>query len=277
MRGFPQVDYRRDPRLPVSAPAVLAASDGRWDVIAEDFAAGGCRVVSPVPLRLGTAAYLTLQLPSGAGHVAATATVAWNTAAPPWRIGFAFARSGGEERARQVRTLLDANPRLGRRPLPLRPSARLRLGAPPDPCPVFTRDERVVLRAARDALAVRELFGRHAVRAVELRRALQGLMLHGWVQTGAARATDRRWSAVLAETLSTGGARATRDRPADGAGYRPLRGRRAQAFVDLARAESAEGHDASAVEWLQAALAASPEDPFILAALDALTVGHARG
>ena len=51
------------------------------------------------------------------------------------------------------------------------------------------------------------------------------------------------------------------------------RGRRAQAFVDLARAESVAGHDACAVEWLQAALAAAPGDPQILAALDALLDG----
>ena len=260
---FPQLESRRAPRLPVSAPAVIAAGTDRWSVIAEDFAAGGCCIVSPVPLRRGAAAWVTLQLPAGAGEVAAAATVAWASPAPPYKIGFEFARTGAAERARQVRTLIETDPALVREPPPLRPSLVLRLGAPPDPRTFFSRDERAVLRAARDAVSLRELHARHASRCRE--NPPRGGDAAGAAAGGGGRA------ARLRPTLGGRARRATRwtrrRRPARPArrpspsAPRAGRGRRAQAFVDLARAESVAGHDACAVEWLQAALAAAPGDP----------------
>ena len=275
---FPQLESRRAPRLPVSAPAVIAAGTDRWSVIAEDFAAGGCCIVSPVPLRRGAAAWVTLQLPAGAGEVAAAATVAWASPAPPYKIGFEFARTGAAERARQVRTLIEADPALVREPPPLRPSLVLRLGAPPDPRTFFSRDERAVLRAARDAVSLRELHARHASRCREIRRAVVTLLARRLVEEGAPRASDPRWAAVLEgdEVDAPPPPRPPRAAAEPPSAPRAGRGRRAQAFVDLARAESVAGHDACAVEWLQAALAAAPGDPQIVAALDALTGIHGR-
>lgn len=273
---FPQLESRRATRLPVSAPAVLAAGTDRWSVIAEDFATGGCCVVSPVPLRRGAAAWITLQLPAGAGEVASAATVAWASPAPPYKIGFEFARSGAADRARQVRALVDADPALARPPPPLRPGMLLRLGAPPDPRAVFSRDERAVLRAARDAVSLRELHARHASRSGEIRRAAIALLARRLVEEGAPRASDPRWAAVLGGDEVDAPPPPRPPRPPDAPPVTPRvgRGRRAQAFFDLARAESVAGHDACAVEWLQAALAAAPRDPEIVAALDALTNVH---
>jgi hypothetical protein len=275
---FPQLESRRAPRLPVSAPAVLAAGTDRWSVIAEDFAAGGCCIVSPVPFRRGAAAWITLQLPAGAGEVASAATVAWASPAPPYKIGFEFARSGAADRARQVRTLIDADPALAREPPPLRPGMLLRLGEPPHRRAIFSRDERAVLRAARDAVSLRELHARHASRCGEIRRAVVALLARRLVEEGAPRASDPRWAAVLGGDEVDAPPpprphRAAFDPPVT---PRVGRGRRAQAFVDLARAESVAGHDACAVEWLQAALTAAPEDREILGALDALTMVHRR-
>jgi hypothetical protein len=274
---FPQLESRRAPRLPVNATAVLAAGTDRWSVIAEDFAAGGCCLVSPVPLRRGAAAWITLQLPAGAGEVATAATVAWASPAAPFKIGFEFARGGAAERARQVRALVEADPALARPPPPLRPGMQLRLGAPPDPRAVFSRDERAVLRAARDAVSLRELHARHSSRSGEIRRAVIALLGRRLVEEGAPRASDARWAAVLGgdDVDAPPPPRPARSSSDSAITPRVGRGRRAQAFFDLARAESVASHDACAVEWLQAALVAAPKDPEIVAALDALT--YVRG
>ena len=58
-----RLDARQTPRLPLRVPAQLAFGAGRLEVVAEDFASGGCGLVSPMPLRLGQPVFLTVRVP----------------------------------------------------------------------------------------------------------------------------------------------------------------------------------------------------------------------
>jgi hypothetical protein len=263
------LDAREAQRLLVCAPAVLAFRAGRWEVVTEDLAAGGCGFFSPFPLRRGEAVFLTIQLP-GAPELVSNATVAWAAATPPYRTGVVFPRSGSQERARRVRAMVVADPALARRLAPLRPAAPLRLGRPPGRHAVFSRDERTVLRAARDRLAALELL-RGAGRGGGVRRALAALRGRGLVREGPGPEPDPAWAAVLAEDPASPAA-PERD-PLPGPPGKEVRPGRAQAYLDVARAERAAGHLATAVEWLQQAAAAAPDDPEIAAALEGITLG----
>jgi hypothetical protein len=270
---IPRIDSRRAPRVALRASAVLAFASSRWQVLAEDLASGGCQFVSPFPLRRGEAIYLTLQLPAPAGELATQGTIAWSSRTPPYRAGVEFARTGGADRERRIRALVGADPALARDPAVLRPSMRLRLGAPPGPRSFFSRDELLVLRAAREGSTALELFGRASGRCHEVRKTLLALLAHGVVHEGSPREPERGWAELLPpETPRFGPAPSAETAEASN----PFAARpdttHAACLVELASAESAAGRFGPAVEWLQAALAGAPDDPEIARAIDALTV-----
>lgn len=274
---IPRVDARRDRRLPLRAVAELSFGAGRWSVIAEDFHAGGCQLLAPLPLRRGETVWLTLALPGEERLVEASATVAWARRTPPYRTGVAFTRSGAEDRARAVRALVERDPALTAPAPPLRPGTRLRLGPPPPPGAVFSRAERAVLRAVREGVAAGDLVCALAGATLPDGGAtLRSLCARGLVTLGGHAVHDERWDTLLADAGPVLGAIdlvIPPDVPSPFAGARG--GRRSpatEALLAAACAEGAEGRLGAAVEWLQAALAASPDDADLAAALDALTL-----
>jgi hypothetical protein len=248
-------DARHDLRLPVRASAVLAFGAGRFEVIAEDLAAGGCGFVSPLPLRRGEAVHLTIRLPGG--PLSAHATVAWARPGLPHRAGVTFARSGAPERARTIRALLTTLPTLTGPLPPLRPGAHLRVRSRPAPEEVLTREERAVLEAAEAGATALDLL--RTARDAGVRRALLHLRARGIVAEGPALSGPGRPAAAPPQPPP----------PLPPPRSRPTR---ATACLEMARAEQAAGHLASSVEWLQGAAAAAPGDAEIQDALDALTL-----
>lgn len=261
-------DARQNVRLPLRAPAVLSFGSGRFDVIAEDVAAGGCGFVAPLPLRRGEAVHLTIRLP-GTPPLSAHATVAWARAGLPHRAGVAFSRNGSAERTRQLRSLLQAFPALDRPLPPLRPGAFLRVAQPPGPREILTREERTVVQAAEGGGTVLELLRNAAGAGV--RRALLLLRARGMIAEGAPRAPGAAPAAAPPPEATLRPAPASSE-PAGGPASPRVRPSRATAYFEMARGEQAAGHLTSGVEWLQAAAAAAPEDAEIQDALDALTL-----
>ncbi|HTN52043.1 MAG TPA: PilZ domain-containing protein [Anaeromyxobacter sp.] len=265
---LPRADVRRAPRLLLRVPALLAFGAKRSEVVTEDFAAGGCQLATSFSLRRGQAVYVTLSLPPPAGALSLAATVAWSTPASPHRIGLEFTRAGATDRERLVQRLVGSDPALAQAPA-LRPSMRLRLGRPPHVGTLFSRPELDALRAARDGVTAEELLGREPERGRELRRAVIALLARGLVEEGRLQVTDAGWARLLA---GEGWA------PPESVEGRPPAGpARAALYLELARAESAAGRLAPAVEWLQAALHEAPEHPGLAEALDTLTVGGDPG
>jgi len=270
----PVSDSRRSPRLRLRVPAVISFAGASHDVIAEDVGAEGCRIASPFPFRRGQALYLEVFLPAPAKKIAVAATVAWSSPAPPYRIGLSFARAGAEERARRVRALLERDPALARAPGPLRPGRRLRLGPAPRPGLVLGRDELTVLRAARDGTTVSALLEAAGDRFREVRSALATLRVRGLVHEGSAAGAASGWLALIGLDPF---APPPAPEPVVDPFSAPVRPLRALCFLEVARDEGANGHLGAAVEWLQAALGAAPDDAEIALALETLTVGSARG
>ena len=255
-----RLDARHTPRLPVNAPAQLAFGAGRLDVLAEDLALGGCGLVAPLPLRRGQPVYLTLRLP-GAPSFATHATVAWASSATPHRAGVEFGPDLSQDRERSVRAVLEslASPL---RPLgELHPTTCLRAVRAADGAPL-TREEREVMAALFEGTTVVELLqrapGPGTRRALLLLRA-RGLVVEG---LGPVRAPpqNRRPSVPSSIELFP-------PFPSP-----PLRSRRASSRLEMARGERASGHLLTALEWLQLASEAAPDDPEIGAELDALAL-----
>ncbi len=269
----PVTDARRTPRLRLRAPAVISFRNARLDVLAEDLGPDGCRLVGSLALRRGEAVYVTVFLPGPLDPLSASASVAWSSATSPHRTGLSFARPGHDERARRIRELIGKDPALARVPASLRPNQRLRLGPLPGPGVVLGRDELIILRAARDGATVTALFESAGRRFREVRTALATLRARGLVHEGVRRPPATAWPELLGlERLAPPPVEPVTD-PFAPVG-RPIR---ALCFLETAREQSAHGHLGAAVEWLQHALAAAPNDAEISDALEALTVGDAEG
>lgn len=256
-----RLDARQAPRLPVRVPAQLAFGAGRLAVVAEDFAIGGCGLISPLALRRGQPVFLSVHVP-GAPDFAAHATVAWASPATPYRTGISFGPDRSPERERTVRAVLAALSGPSR-PLPaLRPDTWLRATRSADLGPL-PPDEREVLAAALEGGTVRDVLQRAS--GPGSRRALLLLCARGMVAEGIGPAR-------------TAGGRGTTDDPAHDLGLLcdfpgpPPRSRRATACLEMARVERAAGHLSAALQWLQAAAEEAPDDPEIGTELDALTL-----
>jgi hypothetical protein len=253
-----RLDARQTPRLPVNAPAQLAFGAGRLDVLAEDLALGGCGLVAPLALRRGQPVYLTMRIP-GAPAFETHATVAWASSATPHRAGVEFGPDLSQDRERSVRAVLLALASPLRPLAALHPGTWLRAVRAADGAQL-TRAEREVLAALLEGATVVELLQRAP--GPGTRRALLLLRARGLVAEGLApfrlASPARRRSAPAAPELVP-----PFPRP-------PLRSHRAVASLEMARGERAAGHLLTALEWLQLAAEAAPDDPEIGAELDAL-------
>ncbi len=256
-----RLDARHTPRLQVNLPARLAFGAGRLEVQAEDLALGGCGLVAPLALRRGQPVYLTLQIP-GVPPFAAHATVAWASGATPHRAGVAFGPDTSPDWERNVRAALQALASPIRPLAALHPATWLRAVRSADGARL-SREEREVLAALLEGATVVELLQRSL--GPGTRRALLLLRARGLVAEGlgpprrSAPAPAVRWPVTPPELVPD------YPRPA-------LRPRRAAACLEMARGERATGHLLAALEWLQLAAEAAPDDPEIGAELDALAL-----
>jgi hypothetical protein len=256
-----RLDARLSPRLPLRAPAQLVFSSGRLAVVAEDFAPGGCGLLSPMELRRGLAVFLTVKVPGAAGF-SAHATVAWAAPGTPHRTGVAFGPDRSPERDRSLRAILDALSTPVRAFSALHPETWLRATRFADPG-ALSREEREVLAAVMDGGAtVLDLLRRAP--GPGTRRALLRLRSRGLVAEGLGPLRPRRRAPALDPGL---GELDLTPFPKAAA-----RSRRAASCLEMAREERAAGHLAAALAWLQAAAEEAPSDPEIAAELDALTL-----
>jgi hypothetical protein len=255
-----RLDARQTPRLPLRVAAQLAFGAGRLEVVAEDFAVGGCGLVSPLALRRGQPVFLSVRVP-GAPDFAAHATVAWASATSPHRTGVSFGPDRSPDRERSLRAILAALASPGRTAPTLHPDTWLRPTRAAD-LALLAPEEREVLVAALEGGTVRELLERACGPAA--RRALvllcgRGLLAEGNPPGRAARREPEPEPSAELELLC--------DFPRP-----PPRSRRAAVCLEMARGERAAGHLASGLDWLQAAAEEAPDDPEIAAELDALTL-----
>ncbi len=260
--GWPvRLDARVAPRLPMRLPAQLVFSSGRLHVVAEDFAPGGCGLLSPMALRRGEAVHLTIQVP-GAPGFSTHATVAWAAAGTPNRTGVAFGPERSPERDRSVQAILEALATPLRSLSALHPETWLRATRFADPR-ALSREEREVLAAVMDGATALDLLRRAP--GYGARRALLLLRARGLVAEGIGPALRRKRAATPPADTAVGLDLAPFPRPA-------ARSRRAASCLEMARGERAAGHLAAALDWLEAAAAEAPDDPEIGAELDALTL-----
>jgi hypothetical protein len=255
-----RLDARQTPRLPLRVPAQLSFGAGRLDVVAEDFAVGGCGLVSPLALRRGQPVFLLVRVP-GAPDFAAHATVAWASSASPHRTGVSFGPDRSPERERSLRAIMAALAWPGREPPALHPGTWLRPTRAVD-LARLAPEEREVVVAALEGGTVRELLERACGPAA--RRALvllcaRGLLAEGNPPTRSARREPALEPSAELEMLC--------DFP-----HPAPRSRRAAVCLEMARGERAAGHLAAALDWLQTAAEEAPDDPEIAAELDALTL-----
>ncbi len=255
-----RLDARQTPRLPLRVPAQLAFGAGRLDVVAEDFAVGGCGLVSPMALRPGQPVYLSVRVP-GAPDFGAHATVAWVSPATPHRTGVSFGPDRSPDRERSLRAILAALAFPGRSAPTLRPDTWLRPTRAAD-LTLLAPEEREVLVAALEGGTVRDGLERAcgpAARRALVPRCARGLLAEGNPPGRAARRGPPAEAPAELELLC--------DFPRPGP-----RSRRAAVCLEMARGERAAGHLASALDWLQAAADEAPDDPEIATELDALTL-----
>jgi hypothetical protein len=186
----------------------------------------------------------------------------------------------------------------------------LRLWTAPADAAELGPDEVNVIFAIRRGATARQVLARAGAAEPAVRRALLMLLARRRIRPAGPGREDPRWARLLGESAPQGygaaepvvlpplaatlgpapapraPAPAFADVPADAPAFeatgheRPARrpgqasagGRpaRAQAFVDLARAEQAQGRVAQALTWLRAALQLAPGDPEISALIGAL-------
>ncbi len=254
------LDARQAPRLLLRVPAQLAFGAGRLDVVAEDFAAGGCGLVAPMVLRRGQPVFLSVRVP-GAPDFTSHATVAWASPATPHRAGISFGPDRSPDRERTLRAVLAALAAPVRLLPALRPDTWLRATRSADLGPLALQ-EREVLVAAMEGGTVLELLRRAP--GPGTRRALLLLCARGMVAEGIGPSRQPRRGAT-AEPAHDLELLCDFPRPSP-------RPRRAAACLEMARGERAAGHLASALEWLQAAAEEAPDDAEIGAELDALSL-----
>jgi len=124
------VDTRRVVRVPARCATTIAFGGGRWETTTDDLAAAGCQVTARLPMRSGEGVSVTLRFPGVPFALEVIGTVAWASAAKPYRTGIVFTRGQEEQATRFVRAVLAAAPALAR-------SAEARgmpgLRAPPPP------------------------------------------------------------------------------------------------------------------------------------------------
>jgi hypothetical protein len=254
-----RLDARLTPRLPVHAPAQLAFGSGRLQVVAKDFAVGGCGLVSPLALRRGQPVFLSVRFPS-APDFATHATVAWASAAAPHRTGLSFGPDSSPDRDRSLRAVLEALA-LPVHALPaLHPGTWLRATRSAG-IEQLASEEREVLVATMEGTTARDLL--HRASGPGTRRSLDLLRARGLVAEGIGppRTGRRPPPDPAPEFTLLPSFPAPAERP-----------RLAAVFLEMARGERAASHLAAALAWLQAAAEEAPDDAEICAELDALTL-----
>lgn len=105
-------DPRRYRRYKVRIPAELGAG-GRMQVLeTEDLSQGGCRMVVMFPLQRGELVRVRFRAPNLSQEPSGSATVAWSTRDPPYRVGLHFADPLIEQMPSFLRALLGSVPLL---------------------------------------------------------------------------------------------------------------------------------------------------------------------
>lgn len=99
-------EQRRFVRYDVHASVELEIHGRRHRCETDDLGAGGCRIVVPWPVEKGLSVELTLGGGPGAPSARGRATVAWVTAAEPYRVGLSFSDSLAEEAIRLIQAQL---------------------------------------------------------------------------------------------------------------------------------------------------------------------------
>jgi hypothetical protein len=99
-------DPRRFRRYQVRVPAELSAGGRMQALETEDLSQGGCRVVVMFPLQRGELVRIRLRAPGLSLEPSGSATVAWATRDPPYRVGLMFGEPLVEQLPAFLRSLL---------------------------------------------------------------------------------------------------------------------------------------------------------------------------
>jgi hypothetical protein len=101
-----EADPRRYRRYKIRIPAELGAGGQLQALETEDLSQGGCRVVVMFPLHRGDLVRIRLRSEAVRQEPSGSATVAWATKDPPYRVGLRFADPLIEQMPPFLRALL---------------------------------------------------------------------------------------------------------------------------------------------------------------------------
>jgi hypothetical protein len=283
---------RRSPRAPARCQVAVVSARGAFEADTEDIGAHGCRLASPRLVRKGEPVQLAVEHRDVRGALRLHASIAWTSAASPWRLGVAFDSQAHAESGRWFSRLLGAVPGLAplhRFPQRIRADARVFLGPPPRRLVDLAREEVALLRDIGPGRSVADLRAADPEGWSARRHVLFSLLAQrlATLERGASVHPDA-WRPLLGEVSAPAPAPSPRPghdlpmlppdawaRPAalrtGPPPWAPLPVPRARALLAEALAELSGGQRAAATTLLRQAIALSPHDPEIVAAL-ALTV-----